>query len=354
LIIDGPYIFLEDDSVSVHYIHSNHHRISVEVMGEKIPSKDSKENNFLCYIDNSEANAGMNNFEFKLHFDNHFTKIASEYQQPEKVVAISDIEGNFYALQSILQGAGVINDKCNWTFGANHLMILGDLIDRGNNILACLWLIYKLDAQAKEYGGVVHYLLGNHELMNFSNDFRYVHPKYLYQKVTAMIYKNLFKNSSILYNWIRSKNTVEKIGDYLFVHAGISPLIVQQDYSIAEVNDMVRNNLGKEKDQILTYKERILFGDNGPLWYRGLLDYDEQLRALKEEEITALVQHFKTEKVVIGHTVVPSLKKLLNDRLLAIDIIQPAKKSTLTVKALLIKDGTEHVIDEIGNIKPIN
>ena len=42
-----------------------------------------------------------------------------------------------------------------------------------------LWLIYSLEEKAKAAGGYVHYILGNHEIMNMSNDLRYVQNRYM-------------------------------------------------------------------------------------------------------------------------------------------------------------------------------
>ena len=64
-----------------------------------------------------------------------------------------------------------MDSACHWTFGKGHLVICGDLFDRGNDVTAELWLLYKLEEEAKEKGGYVHTILGNHEIMNLSGDF---------------------------------------------------------------------------------------------------------------------------------------------------------------------------------------
>ncbi len=45
-------------------------------------------------------------------------------------------------------------------------MFAGDMFDRGDQVTECLWLVYALEETAKAAGGYVHFILGNHELMN--------------------------------------------------------------------------------------------------------------------------------------------------------------------------------------------
>ena len=42
-----------------------------------------------------------------------------------------------------------------------------------------LWLIYSLEEKAKAAGGYVHYILGNHEIMNMSDELDYVQERYI-------------------------------------------------------------------------------------------------------------------------------------------------------------------------------
>ena len=66
---------------------------------------------------------------------------------------VSDVHGCFDELQSALKLAGFTQN--------DHLFILGDFIDRGPKIGACIeWLV---DARANEKGSRVHFLVGNHE-----------------------------------------------------------------------------------------------------------------------------------------------------------------------------------------------
>jgi hypothetical protein len=51
---------------------------------------------------------------------------------------------------------------------------LGDILDRGDGERQCMDLLFKLKEEAREAGGQVHVLLGNHEVRNVDLDFRYV------------------------------------------------------------------------------------------------------------------------------------------------------------------------------------
>ena len=92
---------------------------------------------------------------------------------------ISDIEGNFGAFRKLLQGNRVIDENFNWTYGKDHLVLVGDFVDRSTMVTEVLWLIYSLEEKAKAAGGYVHYILGNHEIMNMSDELDYVQERYI-------------------------------------------------------------------------------------------------------------------------------------------------------------------------------
>ncbi|MCI0517919.1 MAG: metallophosphoesterase, partial [Woeseiaceae bacterium] len=92
----------------------------------------------------------------------------------ERVVAIGDVHGAYDGMLRTLQSAGVIDDEQSWVAGNTHLVITGDVVDRGADSRKVMDLIMKLEQQAPQSGGAVHLLLGNHEVMNLVGDLRYV------------------------------------------------------------------------------------------------------------------------------------------------------------------------------------
>ena len=93
-----------------------------------------------------------------------------------RIVAISDPHGAFDAMVRTLENADVIDGDGNWSGADSHLVITGDMMDRGADSRKVMDLVMQLEEQVPAEGGMVHLLLGNHEVMNLVGDLRYVTP----------------------------------------------------------------------------------------------------------------------------------------------------------------------------------
>ncbi len=99
-----------------------------------------------------------------------------EWDGVDRVVAVGDVHGRYDQLTAIVQGTGLTDETLRWTGGDDHLVLCGDLLDRGSDDRAVMDLARRLQEEAEKAGGRVHVLLGNHEVMNLTRDFRYVRP----------------------------------------------------------------------------------------------------------------------------------------------------------------------------------
>ncbi|CAM9621821.1 unnamed protein product, partial [Choristocarpus tenellus] len=60
--------------------------------------------------------------------------------------------------------AGLVDDKGQWAGGETVLVQAGDIFDRGDSDLEIEEWLWVLKEQARESGGAVLHLLGNHEV----------------------------------------------------------------------------------------------------------------------------------------------------------------------------------------------
>lgn len=276
--------------------------------------------------------------------ENQLIDIASNqaiFTDGQPIIAISDIEGNYLAFRDFLIGNQVIDQDLNWTFNQGHLVLVGDFVDRGFFSTQVLWLIYKLDHEAKSAGGNVHFIIGNHELKNLYGDYGSASPKY--QHIASMLGKQqyeLYGINSLIGRWMETKNILEVINGVLFVHGGIHPEIADLEMDITEMNRILKSSYRepyfpkKDKDP----NQLLKSSRTGPAWYRGYFKAD-----LSQEEIDRGLEKFGAKAVVVGHTMQMKLSRNFDGKVFGIDVRHPADHYKIfpfpSSEGLLIKDG---------------
>ncbi len=327
---DGPFVIYKNDAVICHSI---------------IPYKDSffVEKKEITKSDSLYCHVSGTNEKFGFLLKKEITVEKDTYTLPKKMLVVSDIEGEFNALTSLLKSGKVIDENLKWKFGDGHLVLLGDFFDRGTNVTECLWLIYKLETEAEEKGGKVHFLLGNHEIMNMKNINDFAHKKYSFSSDTLNIpYTDWYSNNSELGNWLRSKNGVELIGDFLFVHAGISKEIIKKGHSLHDINNGIRSIINENN----SFKEIIkneFIGKEGPLNYRGIGNEKEDIKDVK-----TTLKTFKAKKMIIGHTLMEHIKYIYEEKVIAMDIDQHVDLNTTRIYSLYYQNNQFYTIDNKG------
>jgi len=230
---------------------------------------------------------------------------------------LSDIHGQYDLFINLLKAQRIIDDNENWNWEDGHLVINGDIFDRGPMVTETLWFLYKLEEQAVTAGGNVHVILGNHELMVLRGDLRYLHEKYEYIcEKTGISYDKLFSKNSVLGTWLRTKPVTVKINDFIFVHAGFHPDFLKYGFDIEKLNDIFRNNIDNNTENIKSdEKLSFLFRGNGPVWYRGYFSESSS----DELQIDAFLKDFDVEKIVVGHTSMEKISSFHMSKVIAVD-----------------------------------
>jgi hypothetical protein len=278
--------------------------------------------------------------------------------QPQRIVAVGDLHGDYQAWVTIARSAGVMDGAGHWAGGRTTLVQLGDILDREPDSLKIVRSLQQLDKEAHRAGGRVVVILGNHEAMNLLGDFRYttagefaafagptseavrdrvydqnravlekaaqaVDPAATPQQIRAawmaqhplgwVEHKLAWSPSGELGRWATRNPAIVKIDGTLFVHGGISAEYAK--LPLNEVNRRVQAAMAAGDGSPST----ILDDPLGPLWYRGLVTRDpdaEHVRAqavapnapqlTPDQELTAVLAAYGAERIVVGHT--PDLK----------------------------------------------
>ena len=280
-----------------------------------------------------------------------FIATPASAQQPQRIVAVGDLHGDFQAWTQIARAAGLTDAQGHWSGGRTTLVQLGDITDRGPDSLLIIRNLQQLAAEAPGAGGRVVVLLGNHEAMNLIGDLRYVmpgefaafadrqsfarrervytrdrrkleaaararNPDILPSAVRAewlartplgwVEHRAAWSPTGDIGRWAARNPAVLRIGDTLFAHGGISAEYGK--WTIDEINRRAAAAMLAADDS----PKSILGDPLGPLWYRGLVmrHVDAQARRgnavhNSAAELTEVLTAYGAQRMVIAHT--PSL-----------------------------------------------
>jgi len=304
LINDGPYITLIKNKLKVKWIENSVYREEILTSG-----------NF---------NEIRKKFGFSFSYDDltNIYHLKSECNQTyiniDSIGVISDVHGEYYTYINLLKRVGIVDKNLRWSFGSGHLVILGDVFDRGDMVTEVFWHLFGLEKQAEQAGGMVHVLLGNHEFMVLRNDLAETNEKYRkVEKLASSRYADLYSEKSVLGRWLRTKPVIITINDILFVHGGISMEMALKKLKIRQINKVFTNQVvGRNLPELYEIEGlKFLNQSKGPIWYRGYFNDS----TFCETKIDSILTFYGKKHLVVGHTPKPEITSLFNTKILGAD-----------------------------------
>tara|TARA_B100000767_G_scaffold39603_1_gene33238 strand:- start:53 stop:1081 length:1029 start_codon:yes stop_codon:yes gene_type:complete len=286
IISDGPYVFIEKNKL-----------IKKSIINSEVISSTLDINSY----------------------DTLYLPEKSTYNKVKKIIALSDIHGQYDLTIELLKNNKVIDKELNWNFGKGHLVIAGDIFDRGDKVNEVLWLVYKLEIQAKNDGGRVHFILGNHEFMVLQKDLRYIHEKYkVSSKLIGLEYDQLYGNKTVLGRWLRSKPSIIKINNNVFTHGGVSEeFLINRGVDFEKINLMMRYYIDTPFEEMNSSIYNLYNGEKSLIWYRDYFkEYGEDLT---DADISKILKMLNTKHIVVGHCSYDQVVQLYNNKIFGVD-----------------------------------
>lgn len=332
---------------------SNSIKYPILFNNKKLYDSSLKHNNKLYNkkLDNSDSKDYSNTTDSNYEYDSDFDKNCKNYSKlphilpaKKRIIAIGDLHGDYQLTIDCLKIANIIDDDMNWIAEPSDTVVIqiGDQIDRCRPLVGkkcdnpettlndegrdidILNLFNTLHKKAKQHGGGVYSLLGNHEIMNVQGNLNYVSYEGLEQfkdeidpntgekfKSGKEARKYLFKRGNKYANMLAcSRQTAVIIGSNLFVHAAIVPKLAKI-YNVKDINIMIRKWLLKEFSSekeikgIGRLKDILVNYEVSPFWPRLLgnlpnnIPFDDNRCVNYLQETLDL---YKCNNIIIGHT----------------------------------------------------
>lgn len=243
-----------------------------------------------------------------------------------RILAVGDLHGDIGNTMLLLYGAGVVDEDGNWIGGDSLLIQTGDVVDRGPDGKRIYDYLSTLSAQAKERGGKIVQLLGNHDVMNVCGDFRYAHPAETMEFGGAAGRRQQFMDDGHYGKMLRSFPASIKVNGVIFAHAGIPSefaavglgKLTQQLHEELADDCKLHNVRFYNEAMGLRTGDLFVAGSHGPLWTR-VFSMGQMTKIC--EELEKALGILESEKMVIGHTVQESgnIEFYCDGRLILID-----------------------------------
>lgn len=250
-----------------------------------------------------------------------------EFGTPPRTVAIGDVHADPRMLASILRNRKLIDPDGHWVGGPAHLVLMGDLVDRGPDSRTVLDLVMRLEKEALVAGGRVHTLIGNHDVAIAEGRLKYASAselkgyedfqgsptaRHLRQQNPQLTreqsgFQAAFVGDTPYAEFLRRRNAVIRIGDTLYAHGGLNKWATRVD--MGELNSTVRAGIRYHQDRAqgrrdavkLTDRQVWVLEDEGPLWDREVSE-----SVLRQKDVDNILSHLYAERLVLGHTMTES------------------------------------------------
>jgi hypothetical protein len=154
--------------------------------------------------------------------------------------------------------------------------------------------------------------------MVLQGDLRYLHPKYpsLCRDVFHEPMPALYGPDTELGRWLRTRPTLLRLGNFLFLHGGLDPEAFPDQLDLKAVNAAVRKGLDQGYREA---KENPVFGPRGPLWYRGLLPGIQPEAEASDQAVADLLKRNGLQALIVGHTTLEQVTAFHGDRVFGVD-----------------------------------
>ena len=231
---------------------------------------------------------------------------------PRNIFIIGDIHGEYHGFAAALIHAKLMNPELEWIGKKNILVQVGDIIDRGSYPLQVDRLLNILQKEAKQAGGKIIRLVGNHELEIIKKNYY----------ITSLPYFQIAEFRDKLIQQVKegSLQAAFAAPGFLITHAGICNNL----YAVLknEIPKVTPAKLAKHINEI--FKKSVLAEDySHPIFNISYLRGGDHIYGgIFWEDLRYLIQNYSEVpfKQIIGHTRIKKNFSTEDGKIIAIDI----------------------------------
>ncbi len=262
-----------------------------------------------------------------------------------RIIAVGDIHGHREAFFDICSRLDLCDGKGVWRAEDTALVLLGDVCDRGYDSRSVYETLISWQTEAPEYNSVLHFILGNHEIMNI-----FGYTVYNSKRETARFrdgrdasgaeaFRAAFSRGGWLYSWLIRQRIILQLGPFVFAHGDLPVSLA--NYSVDSIQSSVMNDLinsRPERTANLSDAPAGLFDENRSIVWSREAQFKEVVGYRRHLE--AFLYNNNAGLYVCGHTpgIDGSHHLLHGNRYLCIDTAMTFEERSVGSRSALVID----------------
>lgn len=92
----------------------------------------------------------------------------------------------------------------------------------------------------------------------------------------------------------------------------------------------------------------FLYGNDGPIWYRGLVREDPKYKPLVQDSLQMMLDRYMVEHILVGHTIFKDISTFYNGKVIAVNVDNKENRKKKRGRAVLIDNGVYYVVGDDG------
>ena len=106
--------------------------------------------------------------------------------------------------------------------------------------------------------------------------------------------------------------------------------------------------MNKKERKALSPLTAFLYGNNGPIWYRGLVRTETKYHPLTSDSLQLLLKRYKVRRIIVGHTIFKDISTFYGGKVIGVNVDNKKNRKKRRGRAVLIEQNKYVVVGDKG------
>ena len=111
--------------------------------------------------------------------------------------------------------------------------------------------------------------------------------------------------------------------------------------------------MNKKERRALSPLTAFLYGNDGPIWYRGLVRTDAKYHPMAQDSLQMVMERYQAKHIIVGHTIFKDISTFYDGKVIGVNVDNKENQKKKRGRALLIDKDTYFVVGDKGILRKL-